>query len=63
MIQKEEDIQRNVKFNTLFMNLNEKGQDAALMVLTSLNFAQSVMYSQGIEHEFRQMNLFDTGVR
>lgn len=51
MTQRKEDAQRNAKFNALFMNLNEKGQEAALTVLMSLDFAQSVMYSQGAENQ------------
>ncbi len=49
MTQTKENIQRMAEFNTLFMNLNEKGQEAALTVLKSLEFAQSVMYSQKAE--------------
>lgn len=33
------------------MNLNEKGQEAALTVLKSLNFAQSVMNLQRAENQ------------
>lgn len=54
MTQKKEDAQRNAKFNALFMNLNEKGQEAALNVLMSLDFAQSVMYSQMAEIQRNQ---------
>lgn len=51
MTRKKEDVQRNAKFNALFINLNEKGQEAALNVLMSLDFAQSVMYSQMAENQ------------
>lgn len=34
------------EFNTLFVSLNEKGQEAALTVLQSLRFAQSVTRSE-----------------
>ncbi len=51
MTQTKEDVLRNAKFNALFMNLNEKGQEAALNVLMSLDFAQSVMYSQMAENQ------------
>lgn len=54
MTQKKENEQRNNKFNALFMNLNEKGQEAALNVLMSLDFAQSVMYSQMAENQHNQ---------
>ena len=46
MTQIKDDIQRVAEFNALFMNLNEKGQETALIILRSLGFAQSVMYSQ-----------------
>ncbi len=51
MTQTKEDAQRNDKFNDLFMNLSEKGQEAALTVLMSLDFAQSVMCSWGAENQ------------
>ncbi len=51
MTQGKEDMRRNAEFNDLFMNLNEKGQEAALTVLKSLDFAQSVMYSQRAENQ------------
>lgn len=46
MTQVRENVQRIAEFNALFMNLNDKGQEAALTVLQALGFAQSVMYSQ-----------------
>lgn len=54
MTQKKENIQRITEFNALFMNLNERGQEAALTVLRSLGFAQSVMYSQRAENQSKQ---------
>ena len=45
MTQTKENIQRSNEFNVLFMNLNEKGQEAALNILRSLDFAQTVMCS------------------
>ena len=51
MTQKKQDEMRNAKFTAIFMNLNEKGQDAALNVLMALDFAQSVMYSQMAENQ------------
>lgn len=51
MTQTKENIQRIAEFNSLFMNLNEKGQEAALTVLRSLGFAQSVMYSQDAKRQ------------
>lgn len=43
MTQTKENVWRTTEFDTLFMNLNEKGQEAALTILKSLDFAQSVM--------------------
>ena len=51
MTQTKETVRRTTEFNTLFLNLNEKGQEAALTVLKSLDFAQSVMYSQMVENQ------------
>lgn len=51
MTQEKENVQRIAEFNALFLSLNEKGQEAALTVLQSLNFAQSVMYSQDTEKQ------------
>ena len=47
MTHKKENIKRIAEFNALFLTLNDKGQEAALTVLQSLEFAQSVMCSQG----------------
>lgn len=51
MTQTKENVRRTTEFDTLFMNLNEKGQEAALTVLKSLNFAQSVMNLQRAENQ------------
>ncbi len=51
MTRTKENIRRTTEFNTLFMNLNEKGQEAALTVLKSLDFAQSVMNLQRVENQ------------
>lgn len=51
MTQTKGNAQRTAEFNVLFMNLNEKGQEAALTVLRSLDFAQSVMCLQGAENQ------------
>lgn len=50
MTQVKVNVQRIVEFNALFMALDEKGQEAALTVLRSLDFAQSVMHLQGAEN-------------
>jgi hypothetical protein len=49
MTQGKESIKRIAEFNALFLTLNNKSQDAALNILKSLNFAQSVMCPQEIE--------------
>lgn len=46
MTQIKENVRRKSEFDSLFMNLDEKGQEAALTVLKSLDFAQSVMNLQ-----------------
>ena len=51
MTQTKKNVQRANEFNTLFMNLNEKGQEAALTVLRALGFAQAVMYSQKADRQ------------
>ncbi len=51
MTQEKENVRRTTEFATLFMNLNEKGQEAALTVLKSLDFAQSVMRLQTAENK------------
>lgn len=51
MTQIKETVRRTTEFDTLFMNLNEKGQDAALTVLRSLDFAQSIMNLQREENQ------------
>ena len=51
MTQTKETVRRTTEFDTLFLNLNEKGQEAALTVLKSLDFAQSVMNLQGAENQ------------
>lgn len=43
MTQENEDIQRIAELNALFLTLDAKGQDSALILLRSLKFAQSVM--------------------
>lgn len=51
MTQTKDNVQRVAEFNALFMNLNEKGQEAALTVLQALGFAQSVMFSQDAKNQ------------
>ena len=44
MAQKREITQKKIEeLNALFLNLDEKGQERAMIVLRSLEFAQSVM--------------------
>lgn len=54
MTQAKANVQRTAEFNALFLNLNEKGQEAALTVLRSLNFAQSVMHLQRADNQRNQ---------
>lgn len=42
MTQTRDNIQRVAEFKTLFLNLNDKGQETALTVLQALEFAQTV---------------------
>lgn len=49
MAQDREDIKRIAEFNALFLTLTDKGQDAALTILRSLGFAQSVMCPPGAD--------------
>ena len=49
MTQRAEDARKIAEFNALFLTLNEKGQAAALTILQSLSFAQSVMSPQAKE--------------
>lgn len=46
MTHEKKNVKRIAEFNALFLTLNDKGQEAALTVLQSLDFAQSVMCSQ-----------------
>lgn len=43
MTQKQDGTQKLAEMNAIFLGLNEKGQESALMILKSLEFAQSVM--------------------
>ncbi len=43
MTQKRTDAQKIAEMNAIFLTLNEKGQESALTILKSLEFAQSVM--------------------
>lgn len=42
MTQAKEQAKKIAELNTLFLTLNEKGQESALTILRSLEFAQSV---------------------
>lgn len=46
MTQNKEDVERLAELNSLFLTLDDKGQDSALIILRSLGFAQSVMCSK-----------------
>lgn len=43
MTQKTEEAKKIAEMNEIFLGLDEKGQESAMMVLKSLQFAQSVM--------------------
>lgn len=45
MTQNKEKVERLAELNSLFLSLDDKGQDSALIILRSLDFAQSVMCS------------------
>lgn len=51
MTQRKDNIQRINEFHVLFTGLNDKGQEAALIILKSLGFAQSVMHAQNKEQQ------------
>lgn len=42
MTQKRTDVQKIAELNAIFLTLNEQGQESALAILKSLEFAQSV---------------------
>ncbi len=46
MTQSKNNVKRIAELNSLFLTLDEKGQDSALIILKSLDFAQTVMYSE-----------------
>lgn len=43
MTHENEMVKKIAELNALFLSLNDKGQDSALNILRSLEFAQSVM--------------------
>lgn len=43
MAQQKDDIEKTAELNTLFLALDNRGQESALTVLRALQFAQSVM--------------------
>ncbi len=43
MTQSKKAVEQIAELNSLFLTLNDKGQDATLTILKSLSFAQSVM--------------------
>lgn len=43
MTQEKEMVEKIAELNSLFLTLNDKGQDNALNILRALKFAQSVM--------------------
>ncbi len=49
MTQNEKYVEKIKKCNELFLSLDNRGQEAAITILQSLSFAQSVMRSQQSE--------------
>lgn len=54
MTQNKADVKRLAELNTLFLTLDDKGQDSALTILRSLGFAQSVMCSSNSAEQPRK---------
>lgn len=54
MTYEKETAKKIAELNALFLTLNDKGQDGALTILRSLEFAQSVMREQDAESEAEQ---------
>ena len=51
MTQKTENVRKIAELNALFLSLDDRGQDSALTILRSLEFAQSVMCSAKQEEQ------------
>lgn len=51
MTQTKENKKRMAEFNALFIKLNEKGQESALAVLRTLDFAQSATHLPEVEDQ------------
>lgn len=58
MTQAKNNVQRITEFNSIFMNLNEKEQEAALTVLRALKFAQLAMYKQNADKQRKLAKYF-----
>ena len=56
MTQTKDNAKRINEFNTIFIGLNDKGQEGALTVLRALRFAQSVMLPQDAENQSNPAN-------
>ena len=54
MTQKQDGTQKLAEMNAIFLGLNEKGQESALMILKSLEFAQAVLCGPGKQFEEQQ---------
>lgn len=55
MVQNKTDLKRLTELNTLFLTLDNKGQDSALMILRSLGFAESVMCSPKLAEQSHKL--------
>ncbi len=46
MTQNRNDVQKVAELNAIFVGLNAKGKDSALILLRALNFAQAIIGSE-----------------
>lgn len=54
MTQKTAEVKKLAELNSIFLTLDDKGQESALTILRSLGFAQSVMCSPKQTEQFRE---------
>lgn len=58
----EEEITRKVEeLNDIFLGLNEKGRDSALIILRTLDFAQGVIYQTECQQPIRRFSSKEVG--
>lgn len=56
MTQRKNEVERIAELNALFMSLDNRGQNSALTILRSLEFAQSVMCMTEPTEQHRKRN-------